>query len=173
MVAQTEEAPETTAHSAREARTAVEAHRVAHAGVSGVVIGALIGLKTESQTALVIYPGQPGSAAIAAASVEDLHGEHVGRQVLIAFENCDPRRPIIVGLLRGQRAWPLPERPGQLEVDADGERLVLTAKEQLVLRCGKASITLTKSGKVLIEGEFVSSRATGLNRIKGGSIQLN
>ena len=43
----------------------------------------------------------------------------------------------------------------------------------MVLRCGKASITLTKAGKVLIEGSYVLSRSTGVNRIKGGSVQLN
>ena len=61
----------------------------------------------------------------------------------------------------------------EVEVDADGERLMVSAKEQLVLRCGKASITLTKEGKVLIQGAYVSSRSSGVNRIKGGSVQLN
>ncbi len=79
-----------------------------------------------------------------------------------------------MGVLRGRAGWPLDEQPGQVEVDADGERLVVSAKEQLVLRCGKASITLTKAGKVLIEGSLRAvSRSTGVNRIKGGSVQLN
>ena len=47
------------------------------------------------------------------------------------------------------------------------------SKEQLVLRCGKASITLTKAGKVLIDGSHVLSRSSGVNRVKGGSVQLN
>ena len=55
----------------------------------------------------------------------------------------------------------------------DGERLVVAAKEQLVLRCGKAKITLTQAGKVLIEGTYVSTRATGVNRVKGGVVQIN
>jgi len=42
-----------------------------------------------------------------------------------------------------------------------------------VLRCGKASITLTREGKVLIHGSYISSRSTGVNRVKGGSVQLN
>jgi hypothetical protein len=42
-----------------------------------------------------------------------------------------------------------------------------------VLRCGKASITLTSAGKVLIRGTYVLSRSSGVNKIKGGSIQLN
>jgi hypothetical protein len=60
-----------------------------------------------------------------------------------------------------------------VELENDGERLIVTAKTQLVLRCGKASITLTNAGKVLIEGAYVSSRSTGVNRINGGSVQLN
>lgn len=51
--------------------------------------------------------------------------------------------------------------------------MIVSAKEQLVLRCGKASITLTKAGKVLIKGSYVLSRSSGVNRIKGGSVQLN
>ena len=51
--------------------------------------------------------------------------------------------------------------------------MIVSAKEQLVLRCGKASITLTKAGKVMIQGSYVLSRSTGVNRVKGGSVQLN
>ena len=40
-------------------------------------------------------------------------------------------------------------------------------------RSPEASITLTRAGKVLIQGSYVSSRSTGVNRIKGGSVQLN
>ena len=78
-----------------------------------------------------------------------------------------------MGILRGQAAWPLDTQPAQVEVDADGRHLIVSAKEQLVLRCGKASITLTKAGKVLIEGSYLLSRSSGVNRIKGGSVQLN
>jgi len=73
-------------------------------------------------------------------------------------------------------AYALPQlrRPGwNIEVDADGRRLVVKARDKLVLRCGQASITLTRAGKVLIDGTYVSSRATGTNRVKGASIQLN
>jgi hypothetical protein len=139
----------------------------------GVATGVLIGFKDQGQTPLVVYPGQPGPAALAASSIVDLHGEHVGKQVALMFENGDPRHPMIMGLLRSAHSQPLSERAGQVEVEADGERLVVTAREQLVLRCGKASITLTKAGKVLIQGAYVSSRSSGVNRIKGGSVQLN
>ena len=58
-------------------------------------------------------------------------------------------------------------------MEADGERLLVSASKQLTLQCGKASITLTAAGKVLIQGSYVSSRSTGLHRIRGAAIQLN
>ena len=57
--------------------------------------------------------------------------------------------------------------------DGVEEVLQLTAEREIVLRCGKASITLTRAGKVLIRGEYIFSRSTGVNKMKGGSIQLN
>jgi hypothetical protein len=145
----------------------------AHHPLDGVVIGELVAMTDEGRTALVLYPGQLGSAALAARSVVDLHGAHIGRRVALLFEGGDRAKPIVMGVLREGNGWPLAERPSQADVDADGERLIVSAKEQLVLRCGKASITLTKAGKVLIQGAYVCSRSSGVNRIKGGSIQLN
>ncbi len=119
------------------------------------------------------YPGQPGTAALHARATIDLHGAHIGRQVVIMFEAKDLTKPIIMGVLREGEGWPLEQRPDQVEVDVDGERMVVSAKDQLVLKCGKASITLTKAGKVIIKGKYVLSRSSGVNRIKGGSVQLN
>jgi len=141
--------------------------------ITGVFIGELIAMKDDGRTPLVLYPGQPGTTALAARSVVDLHGAHIGKQVVLMFDEGDPARPIVMGVLREGEGWPLAERPGQVEVDVDGERLVVSAKEQIVLRCGKASITLTKAGKVLIQGAYVLSRSSGVNRVKGGSVQLN
>lgn len=143
------------------------------ARIDGILTGTLIGFRDNGQTPLVLYPGQPGSAAVAAAAVIDVHAAHIGRQAALAFEGGDPRRPVIMGLLRSSQAWPLPEQPGSVAVDADGERLVVTAAEQLVLRCGKASITLTRDGKVIIQGAYLSNRSSGVIRIKGGSVQIN
>jgi hypothetical protein len=139
----------------------------------GVVIGELAAMTNDARTPLVLYPGQPGTAALEAHSIVDLHGAHIGRRVVLMFEGADPAKPIVMGVLCGGEGWPLPDKPGQVEVDADGERLIVSAKEQVVLRCGKASITLTRAGKVLIQGSYVLSRSSGVNRIKGGSVQLN
>ena len=140
--------------------------------IPGVVIGELIALTDEGRTPLVTYASQPGTAAQRARSVVDLHGAHINQPVVLMFENGDPTRPIVMGVVRQREGWPTTEAPTQVQVEADGERLIVSAAEQLVVRCGKASITLTKAGKVLIQGSYVSSRSTGVNRIKGGSVQL-
>ena len=68
---------------------------------------------------------------------------------------------------------PGPAKAGAVAVERDGERLTLTADREIVLRCGKASLTLTRAGKVLIRGAYLLSRSSGVNRIKGGSVQIN
>ena len=141
--------------------------------IPGAVIGELLALDDGGLTPLVRFSGQPGTGAIAARSSVDLQAPHIGAQVLLMFEQGDPGRPVVIGVLRGTSGWPEAERPAQVDVDVDGQRMIVSAKEQLVLRCGKASITLTKAGKVMIEGAYVLSRSTGVNRVKGGAIQLN
>ncbi|KPF67798.1 hypothetical protein IP84_12735 [beta proteobacterium AAP99] len=140
----------------------------------GVYIAQLLAFTDEGVTPLIVLPALEGEIkALRARTTVDLHGAHIGREVLVMFEGGDVAKPIITGVLRDARGTALDTPVGQVEVDADGERLIVSAKQQLVLRCGKASITLTKAGKVLIQGAYVSSRSSGVNRIKGGSIQLN
>lgn len=140
---------------------------------AGVVIGELIGMRDEGRVPLVLYSGQHGTAGVAARTTVDLHGPHIGAKVVLMFEGGNLDQPIIMGVLRTGDGWPVTEAPGLVEADVDGERLIVSAREQLVLRCGKASITLTKSGKVLIQGSYLLSRSSGVNRIKGGAVQLN
>ncbi|MGC3987172.1 MAG: DUF6484 domain-containing protein [Pseudorhodoferax sp.] len=138
-----------------------------------VVLGELVCVVDDGCTAFVTWPGQPGGMAVRARTVVDLHGRQGGQPVTLVFESGDADRPIVTGVVRASGGPPQEVRTAQVEVDADGRRLVLTASEQLVLRCGNASITLTRAGKVLIQGSYVSSHATGANRIKGGSVQIN
>lgn len=147
--------------------------RAPRSRIDGALVGRLVAFKDEGTVPLVMYEGQPGSAALPARATLDLHGSHIGRDVVLMFEDSDPDRPIIMGCLHDAHAGTLPVQPGTVDVDVDGQRLVVTAKEQLVLRCGKASITLTRSGKVLFHGTYVSNRSSGVLRLKGGSVQIN
>jgi uncharacterized protein (DUF2345 family) len=139
----------------------------------GAATGTLVAFSDNGAVPLVVISGRTGCAAVAAASTVDLRGVHVGRQVVMVFEGGELSKPIILGLLNEPYVNPLKQPPGSVEVGVDGERLVVSAKEQLVLQCGNASITLTKAGKVLIKGAFVSTQSSGLMRIRGGSIQMN
>ena len=118
----------------------------------------------------VDFTGNPHGDPIAAQSIVPLGSSHVGNNVLLLFENGEPDKPIIVGLINPSTRT---EPPKPVEVQLDGEQLVFTAGREIVLRCGKASITLTRAGKILIRGAYLLSRSSGVNRIKGGSVQIN
>jgi len=59
------------------------------------------------------------------------------------------------------------------DVTVDGKRVVIEGREEIVFKCGEASITLTKAGKILIRGKYLLNRSSGVNRIMGGSVQVN
>jgi len=135
--------------------------------IEGVVIGTLLELDVIG-TPRVDYPGNP-AGALPARCLATVDTSKVGREVALMFENGDPRKPILVGVLHR----PGKPEPRALHVQMDGETIQLTGRKEIVLRCGKASITLTSAGKVLLRGCYVSTRSSGVNRIKGGSVQIN
>ena len=140
--------------------------------VYGIVTGQFIGFDS-GQTPLVTFPGQQGDTAKAARTVVDLRGTLPGAELVLQFDQGDVERPIVLGIIRQPVTLPELATGEQVEVEADGRRLLVTAGEEILLRCGHASIRLTASGKVLINGTYLSSRATGTHRIKGGSVQIN
>jgi hypothetical protein len=98
---------------------------------------------------------------------------------LVVFEDGDRARPVVMGLLAAipARTTGDPAAPAQRAQDdrteiADDVVLV-RGRDSIELRCGEASITLHKDGKVMIRGTYVLSRASKENRLAGGSIHLN
>ena len=147
--------------------------------LDGVVVGTLVGLN-DSGAPLVDFPSNLNGSHVQARCTVTLGANDVGRAVALMFERGDSRKPIVMGLIKHpdeiQSEFPRITRnepQNVLDVQIDGERLILTAKQEIVMRCGKASITLTCAGKVLIHGEYLLSRSSGVNRIKGGSVQIN
>lgn len=94
--------------------------------------------------------------------------EDVGREAMVTFLDGNPGRPVITGLFVEQKA---PARRRRVKIKA--EQLDLEAASQITLTCGKASITLHRDGKIVVRGVEVVSRASGVNRIRGGTIELN
>jgi|DewCreStandDraft_4_1066084.scaffolds.fasta_scaffold00025_328 hypothetical protein len=137
------------------------------ASVPGVAVGRLAGLAGDGSPLVTLDPAGEAPPRAARTTVA-LGFEDVGAELVLVFEAGDPTRPIVVGRLRG----PAPA-VARVDLVRDGERLVLEADREIVLRCGRASITLTRGGKVLIRGAYLSSRSSGVNRIQGASVQLN
>jgi hypothetical protein len=59
-----------------------------------------------------------------------------------------------------------------IEANVDGKRVVITADQEITLRCGDASLTLRRDGKILLRGAYVETYARGLNRIKGAQVMI-
>jgi hypothetical protein len=57
--------------------------------------------------------------------------------------------------------------------DSSRRAVELVAEDGLTLRCGGASVTLKKTGKILLKGIDIVSHARRKQRLRGGSIQLN
>jgi hypothetical protein len=83
-----------------------------------------------------------------------------GTQVLVLLEPDRDEAPVIVSTIVAR----IPEPPVVLE---------LHAQQQLVLRCGDASISIGADGTIEIRGERIDSEAEGIQRIKGAQVRIN
>jgi len=123
--------------------------------LEGVVVGRLSEPGAASELR-VEFDGCPAGAPVTARS--------------IVFEGGDPTRPIVLGPLTSTFVSGARQA---VQVDVDGERLEIGAKKEIALRVGRASITLTADGKIVIRGSHLVSRSAGVNRVQGGSVQIN
>ena len=129
---------------------------------------------------------------ISAITTLPLEQSHVSRQVALLFNQGDFSQPIVTGLIHSPLQVMLDnyqqneitmvessknvELVGNIKADdvcIDGKKITLEAKDEMVFKCGQSSITLTKEGKVLIRGKYLLNRSSGVNRIMGGSVQVN
>lgn len=149
-------------------------HRPLSSACAGAVIGRLVALVDQGRTPLVTYDGMPGHAALRASSTVELDGRHVGRLVVLIFERDDPARPVVLGRLRQDDVQvPAVNDNDSVQVDTDGEQLIVSAKGRLVLRCGRSSIVLHADGRISLRGDTIVSQAIAANHVRGGSVQLN
>jgi len=132
------------------------------------------GFDLEDRPLVVGLPDLPHEIVPARSTVQLLRSQ-IGSFVVLLFEGGDVRRPIVVGVLQERRvAQDSADAPPQLvSVQADDDRFVVSAERDIVLRCGEASITLTRAGKVLIKGTYILSRSSGYNKIKGAAVDIN
>lgn len=127
--------------------------------LQGVYPGEIMEIGPDGR-ARVLIPILFGATPVVAQSLVPVGPAAVGRRAAVTMMD---KEPLILGLIQ----------PLVPEVEADGEKLVLEARREVTLRCGKASIHLTADGRVTIRGTQVLSRSDGPNRVQGASVQLN
>lgn len=143
------------------------------ATLPSAVTARFYGFDFDDRPLVVELPDRSDELVVARTTVH-LSPEQIGSSVLLVFEAGDVGRPIIIGVLQTSHSA-LEVAPAQkpFSVDADGERCVISAEREIVLRCGDASITLTRAGKVIIKGSYIVSRSSGYNKIKGAAVDIN
>jgi hypothetical protein len=115
---------------------------------------------------------------ILATLASGIYGDRVRRaldaqeEAIVVFEDGDLQRPIVLGFVAPQGRFDREPVPS-LIADADGSRVRLVARDEIVLECGKASITMRRNGKVIVRGTHVETNSEGTNRIKGGQVKIN
>jgi hypothetical protein len=165
------------------------------AAIGHCVMGRIVHLSPSGRPS-VDFPGNDRAPLEARTLVEPPAGttreDLENAEVLLVFENEDPRLPLIVGFPRsgfrtlvmpaGEQATTtlsasgtpverLPAAHGAVEVD--GRRVEIKGDKEIRLSCGRSSITLRQDGKIVIKGTHIVSRSEGPHRIKGGSVTIN
>src|SRR5215831_16475267 len=125
-----------------------------------VVIGRIVDIRPDGAP-IVDYPENPAGKPIPAMATARYDLEAAGRDVALMFISGDPSRPLAIGVVA---------QPGGKDAfDAS----TAVAEPEIVLQCGRASIVLTRAGKVLLRGAYLSLRSTGMQRITGASVHIN
>ena len=147
--------------------------------VGSCVVGTVVALDA-ARGIQVTFSGQEDEP-LSARSVVALAADDVGRQAVLVFEDGDLSRPIVLGVLQvnavreetaEEAAGTLP-RDRQRDIRVDGRSVRIEAERELVLQCGKSSITLRAGGEVYVKGMKIVSRARGTHKIKGANVLIN
>lgn len=158
-----------------------------------LVIGTLRSIDEKGQPVVSFQLNQCHSDVTALATTP-ITAQHLGRQVGLLFAQNSDKTPVIVGVIHNPlhsildnievvdseqdktlfEPKPLQEKMlGNSDAIIDGNRVVIEGKDEVVLKCGESSITLNKNGKISIRGKYLLNRSSGVNRIMGGSVQVN
>ena len=103
-------------------------------------------LETSDQPRVTLQPGDP---------------------VLLLLPSTTEEKGCVLGRIGRYR------KPEKESVKKQPENLVIEAKKQIDLKCGKSSIVMRRDGKLVVKAVDVVSRAKRNNKIKGGSVNIN
>jgi hypothetical protein len=123
-------------------------------------VGRVVMIEANGDVLVDFRGNELGPVRARVATNETLDGKD--EPVLLLFENGNRRLPIIVGVLRPGARRGTPKR-----------QLVFEAGEEIVIACGKSSLTLRRDGRIVIKGTELMSRASGTNKVRGATVQIN
>lgn len=140
------------------------------APVHGVVVGAVTEHLPNGKVGIAIP--SLGIEATVATPVCAPDALVPGSAAAVMFEQGDTARALIIGpMASGSVAAQQPEPPREALIDR--ERVVIEAEQEIELRCGEAAIVLTRDGRILLRGAYISSHASATQRILGGAVHIN
>jgi Domain of unknown function (DUF6484) len=125
----------------------------------GVVVGKIVGFAKPLVPVIEI-----SGVRFNARTCVPLHLRDVGSQAVLAFESGRTDLPIVLGIVHSTE---------RTDIVIEGETVTFNARAKMTLKCGKASVTLSRDGEVVVRGARVVSQASGANCIRGGSVELN
>ena len=146
--------------------------------INGFVIGTLKEIDSEGRISVSWTSGDDNTERRNVSAMQSMEkpvsSKDLGRKVILGFENGEPDHPILFGFLEStQRKDTVELLPAPDATTEIPESLHLKSGEELILECGKAKISLRADGRIVILGGYLVSRSTGVNKIKGGSVQIN
>jgi len=162
----------TTSEKRLSSRTAPLQRRAAKASAKAptVTLARLVGIGPQGEP-WIDLPAHARTGAVARTTIP-LGASLIGRDVLVSFVDGNPDAPVVTGVVR-LPSDPPNASPVSANATVDGERVLLTGRREVVLRCGKASIALAADGRVVIKGANLLATSSGLHRIRGGAVQIN
>ena len=115
--------------------------------------------------------------ALGPSSMNKSTSLNTGDDVLVIYENCDPAKPVIVGVITDRLVR-------ESEVDDStvfehkemifrGKRIAFESSGEVAIQCGDSTIILKNDGKIILKGKEIISRAIRTNKIKGGTVKIN
>lgn len=144
--------------------------------------GARVGVVVSASPPRVEVPGVGAVEARLAAMIDDAALARAAaerQEAVLLFDGGEPRRPVLLALLRSATphldavlAGPLPAAAEKV-ARLDGKRVILDGRDEVVLTCGRASLTLRRDGKIVLRGVNVVSEASEVQKIRGGKVQIN
>ncbi|NBN46023.1 hypothetical protein GWJ05_09500 [Proteus sp. G2626] len=113
---------------------------------------------------------------IPALSLAPVSNSDIGKICAIQFINGNIKNPLIIGLIQQKITTKNTKEKeinlNKMNKESNG-KLYLKADKEIIIQCGKSSLTMTSDGFIQIRALYIDNYATSTNRIKGGSVQIN